>query len=114
MMPRYKLCPKCDQPLLPKGRKKKAGEFDHASGCPDGADPTGAKLDRLIRQHRVRRQRYLLVDLSCGHQAREATCRERVGKATAAVLYNHLVRSGALCRTCNKMDQPTCLVAVVG
>jgi len=30
----WRRCPECSQPMLPKGRKKKPGEFDHARGCP--------------------------------------------------------------------------------
>lgn len=30
----WKRCPDCGQPMLPKGKKKKPGEFDHAQGCP--------------------------------------------------------------------------------
>jgi len=30
----WKLCKGCDQPMLPKGSKKKPFEFDHATGCP--------------------------------------------------------------------------------
>ena len=33
-MSKWKLCKGCDQPMLPKGQKKKPGEFDHARGCP--------------------------------------------------------------------------------
>lgn len=29
-----KLCPDCDQPMRPRGVKKKPNEYDHASGCP--------------------------------------------------------------------------------
>ena len=28
------LCPGCDQPMLPKGMKKKPMQYDHAQGCP--------------------------------------------------------------------------------
>ena len=31
-----KLCPGCDQPMLPKGVKKRPNEYDHAQGCPYG------------------------------------------------------------------------------
>jgi len=31
---KWKLCKGCDQPMLPRGQKKKPGEFDHARGCP--------------------------------------------------------------------------------
>ncbi len=30
---RYKLCPECGQPMLPKGMEKQPGEYDHAQGC---------------------------------------------------------------------------------
>ena len=30
----WEICRECGQPMLPKGRKKKCGEFDHAQGCP--------------------------------------------------------------------------------
>ena len=30
----WKKCRGCGQPMLPKGRKKKPDEFDHAQGCP--------------------------------------------------------------------------------
>ena len=30
----YILCPWCDQPILPKGARKRPGEYDHAQGCP--------------------------------------------------------------------------------
>jgi|CXWL01.1.fsa_nt_gi hypothetical protein len=33
-MSKWKLCEGCGQPMLPKGREKKPGEFDHARGCP--------------------------------------------------------------------------------
>jgi hypothetical protein len=33
--PRYKLCPLCGQPMLPKGIEKKPNEYDHAQGCPN-------------------------------------------------------------------------------
>ena len=36
-MAKYKLCPDCGQPMLPKGTKKKPNEYDHASGCPRAA-----------------------------------------------------------------------------
>ena len=29
-----KLCRFCDQPMKPKGVKKKPNEYDHAQGCP--------------------------------------------------------------------------------
>ena len=32
--PAPKLCPGCDQPMLPKGVKKKPMQYDHAQGCP--------------------------------------------------------------------------------
>jgi hypothetical protein len=32
---RMKVCPICDQPVLPIGFVKQENEYDHASGCPD-------------------------------------------------------------------------------
>ena len=32
--PKEKICPGCDQPMLPKGMKKKPMQYDHAQGCP--------------------------------------------------------------------------------
>jgi hypothetical protein len=29
-----KLCPDCDQPMLPAGMVKRPNEYDHARGCP--------------------------------------------------------------------------------
>jgi uncharacterized protein YggU (UPF0235/DUF167 family) len=33
-MSRYKRCPDCNQPMLPNGKVKLPGEYEHASGCP--------------------------------------------------------------------------------
>lgn len=27
-------CPRCDQPMLPRGKAKRENEYDHANGCP--------------------------------------------------------------------------------
>ena len=35
-MARYKLCDKCGCPMLPKGKRKRPFEYDHATGCPSG------------------------------------------------------------------------------
>jgi hypothetical protein len=32
---RYKVCPICNQPVLPIGVIKQENEYDHASGCPE-------------------------------------------------------------------------------
>ena len=45
----WKLCRECGQPMLPKGHKKKPGEFDHASGCPR-ADKRGHWFGELAGQ----------------------------------------------------------------
>lgn len=42
VMGRYKYCKGCDQPMLPKGRKKLPGEFDHAKGCKEATDDSNS------------------------------------------------------------------------
>lgn len=42
----YKLCNDCGQPMLPKGEKKRSGEYDHASGCPQVIKRSRAKRSR--------------------------------------------------------------------
>lgn len=69
----WKKCPECDQPMLPKGRVKKPGEFDHAQGCPIGKRERG-----LYRKYQVQRAdgrdapgeehadcHYYVLDLAC-------------------------------------------------
>lgn len=41
----WKRCKSCGQPMLPKGREKKPGEFDHASGCPLDTSAIDDRLD---------------------------------------------------------------------
>lgn len=42
----YKLCPKCGQPMLKKGQKRKhPDDYRHASGCP--ADDSRATTQRV-------------------------------------------------------------------
>lgn len=47
-MSTYKLCPHCDQPMKPKGVKKRPGEYDHAQGCPNGRRQEAARANAEI------------------------------------------------------------------
>lgn len=63
-MPRAKLCPDCDCPMLPPRTAKKPDHYDHASGCPlagthpcsdcrtytDAGPCPGCGLDRRLRE----------------------------------------------------------------
>lgn len=53
----WKKCRYCGQPTLPKGRKKKPGEFNHARGCPySRKKPAKSKGSSERRNHGVRTQ----------------------------------------------------------
>jgi hypothetical protein len=44
--PQHKLCPRCGQPIKPKGVKKLPNEYDHARGCPYSRPRTRGQQSR--------------------------------------------------------------------
>ena len=51
-----RVCPECDQPMLPKGqRRKNPSDYRHASGCPKAPPSIHCDAQRAIR-HEKRRE----------------------------------------------------------